>query len=65
MFTPEEQRFMRIYDEYQRLISMYDWAVEGWPAPETSVVNREQAVEIRNNLVGLARKLCEDRKVVA
>lgn len=44
----------KMYQEYQRLIAQYDWAVEGFPAPEGTEVTKEKAVEIRNSLVKLA-----------
>ena len=46
-----------LYKEYQKLIAQYDWAVEGFQAPEGTEVTREQAVEIRTNLVNLAGKV--------
>lgn len=47
----------RKYQEYQRLIAEYDWAVEGMSAPKGNSVSRTVAVEIRTNLVNLASKV--------
>ena len=47
---------MQKWNEIMRLIAQYDWAVEGFPAPAGVTLSREDATEIRNGLVGLARQ---------
>lgn len=42
------------WKEVQKLIAQYDWAVEGFPAPEGTELTREEAVEVRNALVKVA-----------
>lgn len=42
------------WNEVMKLIAQYDWAVEGFPAPEGTELTREEAVEVRNALVKVA-----------
>lgn len=42
------------YNEYQKLIAQYDWAVEGFAAPEGTDISRDSAIEIRTALIKLA-----------
>ena len=48
---------MSKYNEMLKLIAQYDWAVEGFPAPEGTKLTREEATEIRNGLVKLAGEI--------
>lgn len=45
---------MAQWREYMELIAKYDWATEGFTAPAGTLLTREEATEIRNNLVKLA-----------
>lgn len=46
-----------IFLEMLELIAKYDWATEGFPAPEGNELSREDAVKIRNKLVEATRDL--------
>ena len=45
---------LEVWRELNKMIAQYDWAVEGYPAPASNDLTREQAVELRNSLVKLA-----------
>jgi hypothetical protein len=46
-----------LWQQHLALIAQYDWAVEGFPAPEGLKMSREEAVEMRNQLVKLSGKV--------
>ena len=52
MFNPKTK-----FEEMMKLIAQYDWAVEGFPAPEGVLLSREDAVTIRNGLVTLTKEI--------
>lgn len=47
----------KAWDELMYLIAQYDWAVEGMPCPPYRGLTTEQGVQIRNNLVALAKEM--------
>lgn len=46
-----------LWQQHLALIAQYDWAVEGFPAPEGLKMTREDAIDIRNQLVKLSGKV--------
>lgn len=46
-----------LWQKHLALIAEYDWATEGFPAPEGIKMSREEAIEIRNQLVKLSGKI--------
>lgn len=46
-----------LWKQHLALIAQYDWAVEGMPAPEGLKMSREEAIEMRNQLVKLSGKV--------
>ena len=46
-----------IFQELMRLISQYDWAVEGAPVPEGVMLTRYEATQVRNGLVKLVGEI--------
>ncbi len=45
------------YKELQKQIAQYDWAVEGFDAPEGTEISRGAAIIVRNQLVSAALEI--------
>ena len=45
------------YKELQKQIAQYDWAVEGFDAPEGTEISREAAIIARSTLVRAASEI--------
>ena len=46
-----------LFNELMLLVSKYDWATEGFPAPEGNRLERTDAVALRTELLNVTRTL--------